>query len=452
MFKRCKDVGCTKAHCTKHLYVKVKVTIKTPTGKVQDQERGPMEDYLHLWKNRTAGFERAFPETKQEQRELERLVRVWIVAGRPAETVPVVVPDPDPAPENDGTPRTVGDLLERYRTGKKTKRGNPPSQSVLNRLLRPIADGGLGAESPVSVLWDFDIIEDYLSKFRRRDGSAHSPGHANAHRRLLVNLDGWAKARYKSLRKFETLFARHYGIGEFQKPKHRTRRLYDGTVEGYQNEDRALDAACTTFATTDGGLMLGRYHCAIDSGIRLSEMLNLKREDVKRDYQKTGRTYLYLPETKNGFERWVPVSPRMQTFLDARRFARYPYGTADGSKLKTPAFGNLWRRMKVDASIDVWTWGRGTTKRKDGRGWKRVRVYTVVGSRPAEEGDALHWHDLRHEAISRLGEQGLLDIEIAEMSGHKDLNTVRIYTQTKLHRLGERVAAAQAHLVAAVGE
>jgi integrase len=40
----------------------------------------------------------------------------------------------------------------------------------------------------------------------------------------------------------------------------------------------------------------------------------------------------------------------------------------------------------------------------------------------------LRWHDLRHEAASRMFEKGLNPIEVASVTGHKNLNTLRRYT------------------------
>lgn len=41
----------------------------------------------------------------------------------------------------------------------------------------------------------------------------------------------------------------------------------------------------------------------------------------------------------------------------------------------------------------------------------------------------LHFHDLRHEAVSRLFELGTLDMmEVAAISGHKSLSMLKRYT------------------------
>ena len=54
----------------------------------------------------------------------------------------------------------------------------------------------------------------------------------------------------------------------------------------------------------------------------------------------------------------------------------------------------------------------------------------------------LHFHDLRHEAISRLFEKGLSIPEVALISGHRDFRMLFRYTHLRAediaHRLNEK--------------
>ncbi len=53
----------------------------------------------------------------------------------------------------------------------------------------------------------------------------------------------------------------------------------------------------------------------------------------------------------------------------------------------------------------------------------------------------LTFHDLRHEAISRLFEDTDLDVmEIRAISGHKTLQMLARYTHLRTHRLADRLA------------
>jgi len=51
----------------------------------------------------------------------------------------------------------------------------------------------------------------------------------------------------------------------------------------------------------------------------------------------------------------------------------------------------------------------------------------------------LRWHDLRHEATSRLFEKGLNIMEVASITGHQDLRMLKRYTHIKPESLVARL-------------
>jgi integrase len=63
--------------------------------------------------------------------------------------------------------------------------------------------------------------------------------------------------------------------------------------------------------------------------------------------------------------------------------------------------------------------------------WKRALKRLCVKN--------LRWHDLRHEAASRLFEKGLNPFQVASITGHKTLNTLRRYTHLRPEDLLERL-------------
>lgn len=131
---------------------------------------------------------------------------------------------------------------------------------------------------------------------------------------------------------------------------------------------------------------------ALETAMRQSEILNLEWSNVNL---KIG--IAHLPETKNGSKRDVPLSTRA-------REALIKYGIKTSGRLFTytsDGFKSTWRYMTIKLGI------------KD-----------------------LHFHDLRHEAITRLFELGTLDImEIAAISGHKSLAMLKRYTHLRTQRL-----------------
>jgi integrase len=119
---------------------------------------------------------------------------------------------------------------------------------------------------------------------------------------------------------------------------------------------------------------------AIETAMRRGEILNIKPEHIK------GQTLL-IPETKNGHPRTIPLTKRALYILE-------------NSQLPFPTTANAlrlaWDRLKKKGNI------------KD-----------------------LHFHDMRHEAISRLFEKGLSVPEVALISGHKDVRMLFRYTHLK---------------------
>ena len=167
-------------------------------------------------------------------------------------------------------------------------------------------------------------------------------------------------------------------------PAGRTRRLEKG------EEARLLGVASPAFAAV--------LRFALATAMRRSEIAGLRWEQVNLK-----RRSAHLPVTKNGEPRTVPLSQAAVAILKdlPRRI--------DGS-----VFG-------VKESTISWTWRE--VARKAG----------ITG---------LTFHDLRHEAISRLFENTDLDaMEIARISGHRTLSMLSRYTHLRAHHLAERGGA-----------
>lgn len=50
-----------------------------------------------------------------------------------------------------------------------------------------------------------------------------------------------------------------------------------------------------------------------------------------------------------------------------------------------------------------------------------------------------HFHDLRHEATSRLFEKGLNPLEVASITGHKTLQMLKRYTHLRAEDLAKKL-------------
>jgi integrase len=128
---------------------------------------------------------------------------------------------------------------------------------------------------------------------------------------------------------------------------------------------------------------------AIETAMRRGEMAALQRNWIK------GRV-AYLPDTKNGTPRAVPLSTRalevinsLPLRIDGRLF-----------ELKDSAYSKTF--LRVCRKVDI---------------------------------DDLHLHDLRHEATSRLFEKGLDVMQVKSITGHKSLQMLSRYTHLKADEL-----------------
>ena len=131
---------------------------------------------------------------------------------------------------------------------------------------------------------------------------------------------------------------------------------------------------------------------AIETGMRRGEILGLRWEHVDLD-----RRIAYLPLTKNGSSREVPLSTKAAQVL-ARQ--RQHNDTTSPFPVTPNGFRLAWDRLRSRAGLVD-----------------------------------LRFHDLRHEAISRFFELGLNIPEVAVISGHKDPRMLFRYTHLRAEEI-----------------
>ncbi|EIV5116147.1 site-specific integrase [Salmonella enterica] len=134
------------------------------------------------------------------------------------------------------------------------------------------------------------------------------------------------------------------------------------------------------------------FHLALETAMRQGEILSLRWEHIDLRHGVA-----HLPETKNGHSRDVPLS-RM-----ARNCLQMLPMSLNGSVFRYTSSGlrSAWRTA--------------------------LQVLHI---------DNLHFHDLRHEAISRFFELGNLNVmEVAAISGHRSMNMLKRYTHLRAWQL-----------------
>lgn len=132
---------------------------------------------------------------------------------------------------------------------------------------------------------------------------------------------------------------------------------------------------------------------ALETAMRLGELLSLDWSHIDRE-----RRTAHLPTTKNGEARTVPLSSQAIAVLE---------------RLGPRTSGRVFQAWKDTLSFE--------------HGWRRAVVRAGLKD--------LRFHDLRHEATTRLFERGLNPMQVAAITGHKTLQMLKRYTHLRAEDL-----------------
>lgn len=180
-------------------------------------------------------------------------------------------------------------------------------------------------------------------------------------------------------------------------PPGRNRRLKPGEEEELLTRARAYGEPIPSIISL-----------ALETAMRRGELASLRWEQIDLK-----RQLIHLTETKNGTPRDVPLSTSAVAILRAlpRRL--------DGSVFNiTPgAISQAFARIS----------GRASPKKRSS---KLQKVNPLVD---------LRFHDLRHEATSRIFEKGFNPMEAAAITGHKTLQMLKRYTHLRAEDLAKRM-------------
>ncbi len=149
---------------------------------------------------------------------------------------------------------------------------------------------------------------------------------------------------------------------------------------------------------------------ALQTGMRLSEIVTLQRGQVDLN-----RRIVRLLKTKNTHPRTVPLTTvATELFRQALAHPVKPkgiellfFGEPGRTGLRGPyQFDRIWQELKKKHGLNDF-----------------------------------HFHDLRHEAVSRFVEAGFSDQEVSAISGHKSMQMLKRYTHLRAEDLVARMDA-----------
>ena len=140
--------------------------------------------------------------------------------------------------------------------------------------------------------------------------------------------------------------------------------------------------------------------------MRRGEILNIKKSHI--DYQNS---VLLIPSTKTDQPRTIPLSSQALTALR----------------------GQLRASQRLFGGVIPLVESTVFDYKPRGLSGEFLKLCQRKGI------DDLHFHDLRHEATSRLFEKGLNPVEVATITGHKDTRMLMRYTHLRAEDLVKRL-------------
>jgi integrase len=207
-----------------------------------------------------------------------------------------------------------------------------------------------------------------------------------------------------------TIAIKEWGIGLVVNPVMGIRRPAPGPGRNRrltEDEEKRLLAAVDAHSNP---MLRWIVRVALTTGMRASEILTLHRPQV--DLQ---RRIVRLLETKNTSPRTVPLSAAATAVF--REALNHPVRPIDTDLIFYGEPGRDGKRRPYQFN-PVWL------------NIKRELKLTNV-----------HFHDLRHEAVSRFVEAGFSDQEVSAISGHKSMQMLKRYTHLRAEDLVSRMDA-----------
>ncbi|EON17355.1 plasmid recombinase [Cupriavidus sp. GA3-3] len=216
----------------------------------------------------------------------------------------------------------------------------------------------------------------------------------------------------------------------------RTRRIAAGcTVEAGTGGDDAESSRGTQegelerVVAASGSALLPSIICvAVETAMRRSEIVALRWEHVDLK-----RRVAHLPATKNGSARDVPLSSRavaaLQALKDAQDNARDESGGGEG--VPTPE-----RVFEIRCDAVTRAFERAVTRARK----RYIDECNAAKQRPDGKFlSDLRFHDLRHEATSRLASIFPMH-ELTKITGHRDPRMLMRYYHPHVEDLAKRLA------------
>lgn len=245
--------------------------------------------------------------------------------------------------------------------------------------------------------------------------------------RTLANLKGADFARYRDARRAQgraentirlelqlvshmyELARKEWGMEGLQNPLNNIRKPSGSNARDRRLKPGEFEAIYAELKMSSNLFAAHAFELAIETSLRQGTLFSLRWEWVDLPARM-----LMIPIGARGAENKgvpavLPLSTRAQSVLGFLRPR-----DVDGSLMVFPT--GLVLGTSVNAVMCIWK-----------------RVLPLLGI------ENLRWHDLRHEAASRLFEKGLHPMEVASITGHRSMQMLKRYTHLRPENLLEKL-------------
>lgn len=204
-----------------------------------------------------------------------------------------------------------------------------------------------------------------------------------------------------------TVAIREWHLGITQNPVLLTRRPGPSvcrTRRLNRREERKLMHALQNYPNP---MLRWAFLIALDTGMRANEIRTLTVGQINLN-----KRTIHLKDTKNKDSRTIPIPKRTLAILKE-------------------SLGNPQRPAGCDRLFFTHSTKQGFSYYQFGSAWWKLRKRLGMTD--------FRFHDLRHEAISRLVEAGLSDLEVASISGHRGMQMLKRYTHIRAGNLVKKL-------------
>lgn len=287
---------------------------------------------------------------------------------------------------------TLDDLIDRY--GREV---SLPDKDV--QILRTVGKAvGTTPLAGITAAW----VDDWITEMKRRHN--YAPATIRAKVGALARCCDWGLRKQllvmpdHPLRTLRDGYANYTPAdAEFVDPREDIER--DRRLEG--DEEPRIVAAIEGLDRPDAPELLRLFRLALETAMRLSEMYTLTPDQV--DLQARA---VFLSKTKNGDSRSVPLTTVAVAALQG--FGGFPWLAMHKGDRKLTS--NYLSKLFIH------------------------EVFDIAGC------DDLHFHDLRHEAVSRLFERTQLTTEeVMKISGHRSHRMMMRYLKLRPSQLAAKL-------------